>query len=333
MTGSSRTVSGREAPFNAAKVRSMVPRDELARLTTVSAATSVAAIGANWLVIICLVTGAIWLGTWWAAVIAIVFIAGRQHSMLVLMHDAAHRLLFRHRDANDVASNLFLSFPLFVSTGLYRRHHLAHHRHTNTDDDPDLLDTEIPPTLGGFLASIAGDLVGLRSLRMLGSIDTFGATAIYKARNGGVAGIRLERWMFAGFISLLAFTLTVTGTWWVYGLFWFIPMWFVLPAILHIRAVSEHAGRTEADYLGHARSVRPTLLEKAIISPMNINLHLEHHLFPDVPFHRLDRVARLLDSNPRVEGAIRRNRGYLFGRESVLGELYANTAAPGAAAR
>ncbi|MCO5060337.1 MAG: fatty acid desaturase family protein [Rhizobiaceae bacterium] len=320
MSGSSTTEI--PAPFNATRIRGMVSKEELNQLTSVSTLASVIAIGANWLAIGCLIGGAIWIGTWWAAAIAVILVAGRQHSMLVLMHDASHRLLFRHRDANDVVSNLFLSFPLFVSTALYRRHHLAHHRYTNTDDDPDLLDTEIPATLTGFLASLAGDLIGLRSLRMLGSIDTFGATAIYKKKNDGVTGIGRERVLFAVFVAVVAAVLTFTGTWWAYGLYWFVPMWFVLPAILHIRAVSEHAGRTEAEYLGHARSVKPNLVEKALISPMNINLHLEHHLFPDVPFHRLGRVSRLIDRHPQLAGDVRRNQGYLFGRASVLGELY-----------
>ena len=38
---------------------------------------------------------------------------------------------------NDMVTNIFSMYPLFSSIEQYRDNHLKHHRHLNTDDDPD----------------------------------------------------------------------------------------------------------------------------------------------------------------------------------------------------
>ncbi len=325
MSGSEAKTGG--PPLDAIAVRNLLDREELGRLAHANPQIALLTIAGNWLAIAALIAAAVWLDNMAATLIAIVFIAGRQHAMLVLMHDGAHRLLFRRRQADETVSNIFLSFPLFISTALYRRHHLEHHRSTNTDDDPDLMDAEVPPTRSGFLLSLAGDLIGLRSLRMLKSVGTFGVTAIYSSENSNWRGIGQERILFPVFAAVVLALLTLTSGFWNYLTYWFVPMWFVLPALLHIRAVAEHAGRVDGGPLEFARTVKPGPLERALIAPLNINLHLEHHLFPDVPFYRLGSISRFLETHPALRGRVRRNQGYLFGRESVLGELYQPSAA------
>jgi len=309
--------------WTARDIRNAVPADAIARLSAPAPWRASYAIGFNIAVIALLIAAAETLGTWWAAALAIPFIAGRQHAMLVLMHDASHRLLYRDARLNDAVSNLLLSFPLFVSTGLYRRHHLLHHRYTNTADDPDLEDTVIPPNGVLFVLQLLGDLLGLRSLKMLASVNSFGVLGVFKADQAAVRGNAGERRLFLAFAATLIAGLTLTGAWGGYLLYWIVPMWFALPPILHLRAVAEHAGRTQDGFASHARSVAPMPLERALFCPMNINLHLEHHVFPDIPAHRLPEVSRLLDAVPGLTDRMRRNRGYLFGPTSVLSELYA----------
>ncbi len=320
MVGSSAASS--QTKLTKVGIRALVDRPRLAALTAIDNRAGILAIATTWLGIAALIGVAIWLNTWWASALAILFVAGRQHAMLVMMHDAAHNMLLGHREMNDLASNVTLSMPLFISTSLYRRHHMAHHRYTNTADDPDLQETERPATRAGFLLALGSDLIGLRSLYLLRSVDTFGVSAIYKKKNAELRGIKRERWLFAAFAAVVAVVLTVANGWLYYLLYWFVPMWFVLPALLRIRAVAEHAGRTDEGLLGHARSVDPNLLERALIAPMNIGLHLEHHLFSDVPFYRLHHISAVLRENPALAGRISRTRGYIFGSKSVLGELY-----------
>jgi fatty acid desaturase len=308
--------------WSAFVIRNAVPKEAIGRLASPSPSRAALAIGSVLAVIAGLIAGALWLQTWWATAIAVLFIAGRQHAMLVLMHEAAHRLLHPNARVNNLVSNVLLSFPLFISTELYRQHHLRHHRHVNTRSDPDLKDTEIPPNGMLFLIELIGDLLGLRSLRLMASVNEFGVIGLFRAENGATRDLVFNRFLFLGFAAVVVSVLTLTESWPAFFLYWIVPMWFVLPPILHMRAVAEHAGRTDAGYEAHARTVTPMPMERALFCPMNINLHLEHHIFPDVPCHRLPEVLQILDKVPELSTSLRRNRGYLIGRNSVLAELY-----------
>src|SRR5205085_2921869 len=55
-----------------------------------------------------------------------------------LMHEAAHRLLFRNRRVNDWVGRWLLGFPAFTPVDLYRRGHMAHHRDEFGPDEPDI---------------------------------------------------------------------------------------------------------------------------------------------------------------------------------------------------
>ena len=64
---------------------------------------------------------------------------GRAHAQFAaLMHEAAHRLLFRNRRVNDLVGRWLLGFPSFTPIDLYRRGHMAHHRDEFGPDEPDI---------------------------------------------------------------------------------------------------------------------------------------------------------------------------------------------------
>ena len=64
---------------------------------------------------------------------------GRVHAQFAsLMHEAAHRLLFANRTANDFVGRWLLGYPSFTSTDAYRRVHMAHHREEFGPDEPDI---------------------------------------------------------------------------------------------------------------------------------------------------------------------------------------------------
>lgn len=308
--------------LNAIDLRKVIPADALQRLSEVNNPRSILIIVATWVTIFLLITAAYLASSVVVTVVTIVFIAGRQHALLVLMHDAAHRLLFKNGRINDVVANVCLSFPLFVSTALYRRHHLAHHRFTNSLKDPDIEDTDIPQTLRGLLLSLVGDLLGLRSFKLTAALGNFGVTSLFTASTDKIRNLNVERNLAIVFYLTLITSLTYFGLWLSYLLYWIVPMWFVLPALLHVRAIGEHAGRTEDSVISHARSIRANLVERALICPLNVNLHLEHHLFPEVPFFSLDEVSHYLEKNPSVAGKVPRTFGYIFGSRSVFSELY-----------
>src|SRR5439155_1252770 len=71
-------------------------------------------------------------------VVALFVIGGRQLGLAVLMHEAAHRTLFRERRWNDLVGNWLCAYPVWSDLYPYRPYHLQHHAKTWTEHDPDL---------------------------------------------------------------------------------------------------------------------------------------------------------------------------------------------------
>ena len=72
-------------------------------------------------------------------IVAVVLIGGRQLGLAILMHDAAHRALFKTTWLNDTVGAFLCGWPVGASLTLYRPYHLSHHRHTQQKEDPDLI--------------------------------------------------------------------------------------------------------------------------------------------------------------------------------------------------
>ena len=69
--------------------------------------------------------------------IAVLIIGSRMHALAILMHDATHYRFLNNRQWSDFVTNVFTMYPLFTNIDNYRNNHLRHHRHLNTEDDPD----------------------------------------------------------------------------------------------------------------------------------------------------------------------------------------------------
>ena len=61
-----------------------------------------------------------------------------QHRLVMLGHEASHFSLFGNKMLNELASDWFCFYPIWVTTYNYRIQHMAHHQHTNDPElDPD----------------------------------------------------------------------------------------------------------------------------------------------------------------------------------------------------
>ena len=112
-----------------------------------------------------LIAGSMALFVWWpnplTFVLAVMVIGTRQLGLAILMHDAAHGLLFANRRLNEWVGTWLCAAPIFTSLTLYRPYHLTHHRHTQQAEDPDLgLSAPFPITRGSLWRKISRDLTG-----------------------------------------------------------------------------------------------------------------------------------------------------------------------------
>ena len=245
---------------------------------------------------------------------AFVIIASRQHALLGLMHEAAHRHLLPGK-WNDFVSDLFCAMPLFLVTRFYRLSHLVHHQFLNSPDDPDWsrktwsFPKKSAFEFWAFVFRESTAAVGRRLKIFVMSV---------------VTQPKYSLGFFFYLITIEAFLAALVWIgigWQNYILYWLGPMVLVLPVLGIVRSVSEHFGLNYAGDLNQARDINAGPIEKALFGPNAIHLHLTHHLYPGVPRYRLESLHNRLREEPWFSGA-KQNSSYIFPSEaSVLGDI------------
>lgn len=253
-------------------------------------------------------------------------ISTRQHALAVLFHEGCHYNLCDSKPLNDFLTNVFCAFPLSVSVKRYRNNHLAHHRLVNEDRDPDIEENTPPQSVRALLVLVLQDLCFLSVKKNLKRAQKFGVFRIFKEQG---PGWRTERYLYVAFLATVIASVTYFGVWRQVGLYWLIPQFSFLQALTRLRGYSEHAGlMEETTDLHKTRTIDANLIETFVFAPASVNRHLEHHLYPAVPFFNLEKLHRLLVAKAGSGVTIPTSRGYLrlSGlRFSVFGALYART--------
>ena len=249
---------------------------------------------------------------------AVVASALALNAFVLLLHEGMHGTLFRGARANRWAS-VFFGATVGMSFTAYRRLHTLHHDHLGHDDDPD--------DYHAYTRSPAA-FWALQGLRL-----AFGA-AVYVVAIPVVAwirGTRADRVGMAQEYALLP-VLWALALWLVP---WDVLLWGwlaplpVVAALVQVRGLTQHGLTDRHDPLLASRTVRPHPAVSFLL--LNENLHLEHHLFPEVPSYRLPALhAALWQHLPRAcEGTS--YLGFLgqFARQSVaLDETPVGVVAP-----
>lgn len=228
---------------------------------------------------------------------AVMIIGGRQLGLAILMHDAAHGLLFRTRRFNEFAGQWLCAYPVGTDLNLYRPYHLKHHRFTQQENDPDLvLSAPFPITRQSLRRKVQRDLLGQTGYqrRKMQWNEAWGPAGLSWAE-------RRERLNKAGITGaaitnlVLLLALTAAGYWWLYPALWLLPMltWYQL--VSRIRNIAEHAVVPDNDDpLRNTRTTHAGPFLRLVLAPYWVNYHLEHHLLLSVSCWRLPQAHRML---------------------------------------
>lgn len=238
--------------------------------------------------------------------VGVLVIGGRQLGLAILMHDAAHGLLFATRWLNEGAGKWLCAYPVVTDMMAYRPYHLKHHRLTQQLDDPDLvLSAPFPITRQSLRRKFLRDLTGRTAYqrRRLQLLDALGPSEWpWRRRLARVRG-KLGGALAAN--ALLLAALALLGHWYLYALLWLLPLATWYQFISRVRNIAEHAVVPDNDDpLRNTRTTRAGMLTRLLLAPYRVNYHLEHHLFLFVPCWRLPATHRLLLAKgfgPRME--------------------------------
>ena len=280
--------------------RDLITAAQLAEVRQRSKWRGVAMVGHAWATIL----AAIALVAWWpnplTFVAAVMVIGSRQLGLAILMHDGAHGALHPDERINLRISQWFCAYPVFAETRAYRRYHLKHHAHTQTDLDPDLvLSRPFPITKASYKRKFWRDISGQtgyeqRKAQLLNALGPVGQPWAIRLRSlWATLGPQLTA------NAVIFVGLTLAGVWWAYPLLWLLPLMTWMMVVTRVRNIAEHA--VISDNLDPLRNTRTTLanrLERLFLAPYYVNYHLEHHLFFYVPAYNLPKIHAWLMAGP-----------------------------------
>ena len=260
---------------------------------------NVVSISMNWLQIIAAMALFFYFPNVLTFLLSVIVIGSRQFALAVLAHDGAHNLLFSNEKINDFVSQWFCAFPLFSDNRPYRPYHLAHHRFTESENDPDLsLSAPFPITKASFRRKVIRDLTGQTGFRRY----SIALKSIFSSEADNFAGrIKKISDKIGGFFisNLVIFSLiAIFSHWSIYFLLWWIPAFTYYSLIVRIRNIAEHSVTPGDTNLNNTRTTKASLLTRYLLVPHHVNFHLEHHLFTNCPWYNLPKVHEMLKGEP-----------------------------------
>ena len=222
------------------------------------------------------------------ATIAAFVLMGPMHARFaILMHEAAHRLLFTRKKVNDVVGKWLIAYPAFVPISVYRRSHFAHHREEFGPEEPDIaFYAGYPCEPRDLRRRLLRDAVGISGYKNF--VALLAATLKPSSRRiaSSILGVQ---------VVLFALYWLGTGAWWSYLLFWWLPWMTQWRVLNRLRAIAEHGGMSKSkDRRLTTHNVRQHWLARFWFVPYNTGWHLAHHVDMGVPWHNLPAYHREL---------------------------------------
>ena len=181
-------------------------------------------------------------------IIAVMVIGSRQLGLAILMHDSAHRALFANDFLNEKIGYWFCGAPILADMFAYRHYHLMHHKHTQTEKDPDLnLSKPFPTSIRSIIRRVIRDITGQTGIKSIyNQIRTSFKLAFDK---DAIDSLTKQPQSFKGnsisqpvIANLFLFIVMWTaGEWWWWFAFWLLPLvtWFQL--VVRIRSMASCA--------------------------------------------------------------------------------------------
>jgi fatty acid desaturase len=289
-------------------------------------------IAREWLGIALVLAGCTWAYRSWAAgalplaafvpiaALGMLAMAALQHRLSGLAHDASHYVLFHDRLANELASDVFLMFPVFGMTQKFRNSHLGHHRYVNHPEmDPDvvrlnahapqrfpvspgrfclryLVETLWPPTLLGYLF---GQAKGANA-KVGGGVQD--VPAPYRFRIGR---------MMRGCFWLTTLTIVhALRVWPIFLIFWVAPLLTFYPLLMQLREIVHHSNAPDDGKFTNSRVIRVNPVLEAAVFPYGQAYHVTHHLFAMLPHHTIAQAHEILMRYPPYRDEVVLSRGF-----------------------
>jgi len=198
----------------------------------------------------------------------------------ILMHEAAHKLLFTNKRINDFVGTWLIAYPAWSAIGLYRRGHFAHHREEFGPDEPDIaFYGGYPCTKAALRRRLFRDAMGISGWKNLVPLVRGVTKPVSRKIACSILATQAVLW---------AASWVVTGRWYVWPLLWFLPWMTGWRVVNRLRSIAEHGGLgASGDRRQTTHVVKQSMLARFWIVPYNTGWHLAHHVDMGVPWRNL----------------------------------------------
>jgi len=224
--------------------------------------------------------------------IAIPIVGNRYYALFIQGHDGLHRRLFRKRWLNDLYCDALVLGPIGAITRLNNQNHLKHHQ---------TLSTELDPDRHKYTCTNKADPIQLLSF-MTGLTSVFRSAYNVFVKPAARTAAKGEGYTLRDFVILASWQAALLGGltwfigWWAFPVLWLLPTYVFMFLADNLRSFLEHA-QIEGDAAGDQHRLityHAVGLERCLLSPLYMNLHAAHHLWPSIPYYNLPAADRAL---------------------------------------
>ena len=239
------------------------------------------------------VVAAAWINTWWSYLLAFVLMVRGHVCLNILAHEAAHRLLFTNRRANDGVGRWLLAYPTYQAMLAYRRAHFAHHRDEMGPEEPDLaLYSGYPVPKDSWRRKLTRDAVGISGYKNFRSL-------FHALRRGQTEAKQIVVVQAVMLGASIVFMRPLAYVVWIVS-------WATLWKVSNrLRSIAEHGGMIRSqDRRLTTHVIHQSRLARYWMVPYNTGWHLAHHVDMGVPWRNLPRLHAELVAAGWVTDAI-----------------------------
>lgn len=260
----------------------------------------------DWFIILLCAAAAIKLSAWFYPVLAIIM-AGRFHSLGVILHDLSHQNI-KKKSAGMFLVEFLAGYPVFVTTRQMAYHHNRHHRYTNTEKDPYFKPSNqhgshrvfITSFIKGFLLEAVWFLrpfISPLALMMPNLRNTYAKAFLLDVTGADMTQNKEVIQCIKDDIPALLFNIGMI-TWAIINpimiYLYFIPVFiggvFSIYRLLTEHIYEEMASTSKESMLSCTFDHHMSLFDKLFFAPRNIGFHIAHHLYPTVALEQLPKI-------------------------------------------
>jgi len=226
-------------------------------------------------------------------------------NFLTLLHEALHNLIFKKN--KPFLNNLFMilySLPTTISPTQFTKWHLDHHSQLGSDVEDPKRD-KLAPKKNSRVLKLLYFTPALFFIYFNAQKKENKKYPIKVQKK-----IKIERSLFISIHLLINILIFYKGGLFLWFKVYFLPLFIFFPLFFGLNRMGQHYARSSNEPIGWTTFIPGSFFWDFLF--LKSNYHLEHHLFPMVPFYNLPKLQRFLLPSYKKRGIIPYNFIELF---------------------